>query len=430
MGREKPEIPLQRGPDLGRREQPRVRRRQFDRQWKTVEEAAQVGDVVGMVQQPEFRRDGDGPVHEHLDGRRSGDLIRGGALPRDLERGTGISCSARRRSGSRLVDSTVRHEVRSTRSCTSRPPLAIDSRLSSTTRMRESRPPKCGLVIGPGHREGQLAGELGLVRALGGSEVDDPALEVVGHGRRRHGSQSGLSGAAWPRQRQRADLSVGQQIADPGDEVAPPERGGGRPRHPRRRHGAQRPAASRSPGRRASRHRRHERRRGLPIRRRGQGRVLPQDRHLELLQRLARVDTELVGEPLPRPGVGCQRVRLPITPVEGGHQLAPEPLAHRVLEDGPIQLRHQGGVLAQREAHVVGVLLRHEAQLVEPDRLRFGEGRTPDVGQSRSAPQAERLLAASRRPQPGHPASRSSRARRWRLVNRPMSVCSAVIASR
>ena len=53
--------------------------------------------------------------------------------------GTGISCSARRRSGSRLVDSTVRQEVRSTRSCTSRPPLAIDSRLSSTTRMRESR---------------------------------------------------------------------------------------------------------------------------------------------------------------------------------------------------------------------------------------------------------------------------------------------------
>ena len=55
--------------------------------------------------------------------------------------GTGISCSARSRSGSRLVDSTVRHEVRSTRSCTSRPPLSIDSRLSSTTRMRESRAP-------------------------------------------------------------------------------------------------------------------------------------------------------------------------------------------------------------------------------------------------------------------------------------------------
>ena len=140
------------------------------------------------------------------------------------------------------------------------------------------------------------------------------------------------------------------------------------------------------------------------MRRRGQGRVLPQDRQLELLQRLARVDTELVGEPLPRPGVGCQRVSLPVTPIEGGHQLAPEPLAHRVLEHRPIQLRHQSGVLAQREPYVVGVLLCHQAQLVEPDRLRLGEGRTPDVGQGGSAPQAERLLAASRRPQPGHPA--------------------------
>ena len=128
------------------------------------------------------------------------------------------------------------------------------------------------------------------------------------------------------------------------------------------------------------------------MRRRGQGGVLPQDRQLELLQRLARVDAELVREPLPRPGVGCQRLSLPITPIEGSHELAPEPLPHRVLENRPVQLRHQSGVLAQREAYVVGVLLRHEAQLVEPDRLRFGEGRSPDVGKGRSAPQAERLL--------------------------------------
>ena len=62
-----------------------------------------------------------------------------------------------------------------------------------------------------------------------------------------------------------------------------------------------------------------------------------------------------------------------------------------MLEDGPIQLRHHGGVLAQREAHVVGVLLRHDTQLVEPGRLGFGEGSIPDVGQSRTTPQAERF---------------------------------------
>ena len=58
--------------------------------------------------------------------------------------------------------------------------------------------------------------------------------------------------------------------------------------------------------------------------------VLAQDRRLELLQRLARLEPEPVRQLAPRTLIGVERIGLAVAPVEREHQLVPEALAERV----------------------------------------------------------------------------------------------------
>ena len=115
-----------------------------------------------------------GPVDEHLDGRRSSDLVRRGALRRDLER---------RDRNLVLSAQTQRQPTRGQHGQAGGPihqvvhqSAAVGDRLQVVQHDQDARVQarQRGLVIAPGHREGQLAGQLGLVRALGGGEVDDP----------------------------------------------------------------------------------------------------------------------------------------------------------------------------------------------------------------------------------------------------------------
>ena len=62
-----------------------------------------------------------------------------------------------------------------------------------------------------------------------------------------------------------------------------------------------------------------------------EGRVLDEDRLLQLLEGSAGLEPELLPEVVGGPSVGAQRLSLASRAVEGEHQLAPERLPQRVL---------------------------------------------------------------------------------------------------
>ena len=125
--------------------------------------------------------------------------------------------------------------------------------------------------------------------------------------------------------------------------------------------------------------------------RRRQIRVLPEDRRLELLQRLARLEAQLVGELAPGLAVRLERLGLALAAVEREHQLVPEPLPQRMRGHERLELRHQLGVAAEREVGLDTQLERAEPQLLQPRDLGLSELLVGQVGQRRPAPQRECL---------------------------------------
>ena len=77
--------------------------------------------------------------------------------------------------------------------------------------------------------------------------------------------------------------------------------------------------------------------------------VVAQDRALELLQRRARLDPELLHEQPPPLAVGRERVRLAPGPVQRRHQLTARLLPQRLLLDELRQLADEALVLAELE---------------------------------------------------------------------------------
>jgi hypothetical protein len=75
-----------------------------------------------------------------------------------------------------------------------------------------------------------------------------------------------------------------------------------------------------------------------------------------LPQCLPRIDAEFVGQPLPRLRVRLQRVGLPVTPIQGRHQLAAEAFAGRVRADQLTQLGHLLRMAAERERDIDALL--------------------------------------------------------------------------
>ena len=108
-------------------------------------------------------------------------------------------------------------------------------------------------------------------------------------------------------------------------------------------------------------------------RRRLEGRVVAEDRLLEPLQCLARLDAEVVDERAARLGVGVERLRLPVGAVEGEHLLRAEPFPQRVLAHEQVQLAENLFVPAEREVAVDPVHQRRQPQLVELRHLVAAE---------------------------------------------------------
>jgi hypothetical protein len=86
---------------------------------------------------------------------------------------------------------------------------------------------------------------------------------------------------------------------------------------------------------------------------------------LEPLQGLARLDAEIVDQRPPRIGIGLERVRLPIGPVEGEHLQRTEPFPQRMLAHEDTQFSEGLLVAAEREVAVDPVHQRRQPQLVE-----------------------------------------------------------------
>ena len=166
------------------------------------------------------------------------------------------------------------------------------------------------------------------------------------------------------------------------------------------RSGAPRPARPRSPGRPPALERR----------------VLPQDRPLEPLQLLARLEPELVRQLAPGHPVASQRLGLAAGAVEREHQLAAQALPQRMLGDERLELADELGVTAERQVGVDPLLERRQPQLLQPRDLGLGERLVGEVGERRPAPQRERLAqlraaAVCGRARRASADSRSKRAR-------------------
>ena len=103
------------------------------------------------------------------------------------------------------------------------------------------------------------------------------------------------------------------------------------------------------------------------------------------------VDAELVRQHGPGAVVGAEGVALAPGTVERGDEDLPEPLAHRVLADEPLELGHRRRRAPQGELRGETVLRGSDPQLLEPASLGGGEGGAVEAGIRRSAPQGQRL---------------------------------------
>ena len=118
---------------------------------------------------------------------------------------------------------------------------------------------------------------------------------------------------------------------------------------------------------------------------------------LESLQRLTRVDAELVAELTTQLVEGVQRLGLPPGPVQGKHSPLVQLLAQRVLCDQLVQLADHCRVVAFQQLAVNLRLDRDQALLVQPRGERAHELEVGQVRQDLAAPQAEASPQLSRR---------------------------------
>ena len=140
-------------------------------------------------------------------------------------------------------------------------------------------------------------------------------------------------------------------------------------------------------------------------------RVLTEDRLLELHDRPARREAELVHQHVPRVLVGVQRLGLPAGAVKREHQLPAQPLAQRMTRDEGLELGDDLVGTSEREVGLDPFLDGGQAELLEAGDLLLRERVEAEVGERRSAPEIQRLAeerrrlvrfaAGERRPRPG-----------------------------
>ena len=113
---------------------------------------------------------------------------------------------------------------------------------------------------------------------------------------------------------------------------------------------------------------------------------------MQLLERRARLDPELLHERPARLLVRLRRIPLPTAAVEREHQLAPQPFAERMLGHQRLELGDQLLVPAEVELCIDEILARDETELLEPVHGALREGFVGDVEEGGTTPECERLL--------------------------------------
>ena len=126
--------------------------------------------------------------------------------------------------------------------------------------------------------------------------------------------------------------------------------------------------------------------------------VLAQDALLELTQRVARLDGELLHERTPRVLECLQGVGLASATVEGEHELPAGALPEGLLAHKRLELGDHLGVAPEGELGFDQLLATAEAQLIQPRDARLGEGLVGEIGQRRAAPQTPGLRQHRGRP--------------------------------
>ena len=119
-------------------------------------------------------------------------------------------------------------------------------------------------------------------------------------------------------------------------------------------------------------------------------RILAEDRLLELAQRHARLEAEIVQE---RPAcvlVGLEGVGLAAGAIERQHELPAQPLVERVVVDERLELADHVAVSAEFELRVDQVLPCREAKLFEALDLAGRERLIGQIAERRTAPERER----------------------------------------
>ncbi len=115
------------------------------------------------------------------------------------------------------------------------------------------------------------------------------------------------------------------------------------------------------------------------------------DRLLELAQRLARLEAELVDERRARIVVGGERVGLPARPIQSEDQQLAQALAQRMLPNERLQLAHYLGVAAERQVRLETLRKRDQPQLLQPTDLVTCKVFEPKVREGGTPPELERL---------------------------------------
>jgi hypothetical protein len=135
-----------------------------------------------------------------------------------------------------------------------------------------------------------------------------------------------------------------------------------------------------------------------PLRRRpGELGIVLQDLPLQLPQRRARLEPELVDEQLPKVAVNRECVALPPRAVKSQHEQASRALAERLLAHEALELRNELAVPAELHVRLNPVLERLQPTFFEVGDRALRKRVVGDLGERRAGPQTERLAQSGRR---------------------------------
>jgi hypothetical protein len=127
------------------------------------------------------------------------------------------------------------------------------------------------------------------------------------------------------------------------------------------------------------------------VRRRQERGILREDSLMQLLERPARVDAELVREDRLCPSERRERVRLPSRSVECEHPQRPRPLTQRILERQRLELADKRRILSQIELGGQAILHRQLPRFLESGYLALQRELVAQLTERGPSPEPERV---------------------------------------